>query len=48
MVQVVKGRIKKMGPTVFILAPVHAIQPKTPVKNILAMYEAALKYRRIK
>jgi uroporphyrinogen-III decarboxylase len=33
-----------MGPTGFILAPTHAIQPGTPIENILTMYRAALKY----
>ncbi|HDD34015.1 MAG TPA: hypothetical protein ENG30_02570 [Thermofilaceae archaeon] len=40
----VKERIEKLGPTGFILAPTHAIQPETPVENIIALYRAALKY----
>ncbi|RLE87455.1 MAG: hypothetical protein DRJ96_02640 [Thermoprotei archaeon] len=45
--EVVKERVEKLGPTGFILAPTHAIQPGTPVENILAMYRAALKYGRV-
>ncbi|RLF25209.1 MAG: hypothetical protein DRN15_00705 [Thermoprotei archaeon] len=44
----VKERIEKLGPTGFILAPTHAIQPDTPVENIIAMYRAAMKYGTIK
>jgi len=40
----VRERIERMGPTGFILAPTHAIQPGTPIENVLAMYEAALRY----
>lgn len=44
----VKERVKRLGPTGFILAPTHAIQPGTPVENVLAMYRAALRYGRCK
>ena len=40
----VKERIVELGPTGLILGPTHAIQPDTPIENILALYEAALKY----
>lgn len=42
----VRERIFKLGPTGLILGPTHAIQPDTPVENILALYRTALKYGR--
>jgi uroporphyrinogen decarboxylase len=30
----------------FILAPCHQIQPDTPLKNVLALYETVAQYRR--
>ena len=40
----VKKRIEKIGLTGIILGPTHAIQPDTPLENILTLYEAAIKY----
>jgi uroporphyrinogen decarboxylase len=45
--RLVKERIERMGPTGFILAPTHAIQPGTPIENVLTMYRAALKYGKV-
>ena len=42
----VKLRIKTIGYTGLILGPSHAIQPETPIENIIALYEAAKKYGR--
>jgi len=42
----VKQRIETIGYTGLILGPSHAIQPEVPVKNIIALYEAAKKYGR--
>ncbi|RLF19790.1 MAG: hypothetical protein DRZ82_04615 [Thermoprotei archaeon] len=44
VVNEVKDRIRKLGPTGFILGPTHVIQPDTPIENILALYRAAIKY----
>ncbi len=43
----VKERIETMGPTGYILAPSHDMQPEVPVENILEFYEAANEYRKI-
>jgi len=40
----VKERIETLGPTGLILGPTHAIQPDTPIENILALYRAVRKY----
>jgi Uroporphyrinogen-III decarboxylase len=45
--RLVKERIERMGPTGFILAPTHAIQPGTPVENVLTMYRVALKHGKV-
>ncbi|MEM0308855.1 MAG: uroporphyrinogen decarboxylase family protein [Thermofilaceae archaeon] len=44
--ELVRERVSRLGPEGFILAPTHAIQPGTPVDNVLAMYRAALRYGR--
>lgn len=48
VVNEVKDRIVKLGPTGFILGPTHAIQPDTPIENVTALYKAAIKYGRFK
>ena len=40
----VRRRIGTIGPTGLILGPTHAIQPDTPLENIMALYDAAIKY----
>ncbi|MEM2939716.1 MAG: uroporphyrinogen decarboxylase family protein [Candidatus Bathyarchaeia archaeon] len=40
----VRQRISYLGPTGLILGPTHAIQPDTPIENILTLYKTALKY----
>ena len=44
VVREVKERIETLGPTGLILGPTHAIQPDTPIENILALYKAVRKY----
>jgi len=44
VVREVRNRIKGIGFTGLILGPTHAIQPDTPLENIIALYEAAIKY----
>jgi len=44
--QEVKKRIYGLGPTGLILGPTHAIQPDTPIENILTLYRTAVKYGR--
>lgn len=39
----VRKRIMELGPTGLILGPSHAIQPDTPLENILAIYDAVIK-----
>ncbi|MFW5867558.1 MAG: uroporphyrinogen decarboxylase family protein, partial [Armatimonadota bacterium] len=40
----VRERIEVMGAGGgYILAPAHCIQPDTPLENVLAMYDEALK-----
>ena len=39
----VRENIASLGPDGYILAPCHNIQPITPIENILAMYNEALK-----
>jgi len=46
VVREVRERIETIGCTGLILGPTHAIQPETPVENIMALYEAARKYGR--
>ena len=41
----VRKRIKELGPTGYIIGPVHDVQPDVPPENILALYEAAYKIR---
>ncbi len=43
----VKSRIKELGPTGYILRPSHTILKETPIRNIIALYEAANKYRKV-
>ena len=38
-----RENIASLGPDGYILAPCHNIQPITPIENILAMYDEALK-----
>ena len=40
-------RIKDLGPTGYILRPSHTILGGTPLENIIKMYEAAQKYRKV-
>jgi len=44
VVEEVKERISTLGPSGLILGPTHAMQPDTPMRNILSMYKAALRY----
>ena len=43
----VKTRIKDLGPTGYILRPSHTILMGTPLENIIGIYEAAQKYRKV-
>jgi len=47
VVEEVKSRIRDLGPTGYILRPSHTILRETPLNNIIALYEAANKYRKI-
>lgn len=42
----VKRALEVMGPTGYTLRPSHTILPGTPLENIIALYDAANKYRR--
>jgi len=44
VIEEVKKRIKTIGYTGLILGPTHAIQPDTPLENIVALYKAAVRY----
>lgn len=44
----VKTRIKELGPTGYILRPSHTVLRETPLRNIITLYKAANKYRRVK
>jgi len=39
----VASRVEKLGPSGLILGPTHAIQPDTPLENILALYDTAVR-----
>jgi len=41
----VKQALRVMGPTGYTLRPSHTILPDTPIENIVALYDAANKYR---
>jgi len=43
----VRDAIKNLGPTGYTLRPSHTIIKGTPVENIIALYEAANKYRSV-
>lgn len=43
----VKTRIDDLGPTGYILRPSHTILGGTPLQNVIRLYEAASKYRKI-
>jgi len=45
IVQEVKEAIRVLGPTGYTLRPSHTILRNTPIENIMALYEAANKYR---
>jgi uroporphyrinogen decarboxylase len=40
----VKRRIRELGPSGYVLCPVHDVQPDVPGKNLLAMFDAAWRY----
>ena len=40
----VRSAIDRLGPDGYILTSAHHIQADTPVENILAMYDEAVKY----
>jgi uroporphyrinogen decarboxylase len=40
----VRSRIDTLGPEGYILAPSHTLQPDTPPRNLVAMYEEARAY----
>ncbi|MCD6510510.1 MAG: hypothetical protein J7L11_09015 [Thermoprotei archaeon] len=42
-----RKRIEELGPTGYILRPSHTILKGTPLRNILTLYEAANKYRKV-
>ncbi|RLE96465.1 MAG: hypothetical protein DRJ96_06500 [Thermoprotei archaeon] len=42
-----RERLESLGPTGYILRPSHTITPETPIRNIIALYEAANNYRRV-
>lgn len=43
----VKRTLRVMGPTGYTLRPSHTILPDTPIENIVTLYDAANKYRRL-
>ena len=47
VVNEVKERLRTIGTTGLILGPSHAIQARVPIRNILALYEAAKKYSKL-
>jgi len=47
MEQEVKEAIRILGPTGYTLRPSHTILRNTPIENIMALYEAANKYRTV-
>jgi uroporphyrinogen decarboxylase len=40
----VERRIMELGPTGYVVCPVHDVQPDVPGKNLVAMFEAAKRY----
>jgi len=40
----VRKRIDELGPTGYVICPVHDVQPDVPAENILTMYKYALEY----
>jgi len=44
----VRTRIRELGPTGYILRPSHTILKGTPLRNIIMLYKAANRYRRVK
>ena len=42
----IRRRIRELGPTGYVLCPVHDVQPDVPGRNLLAMYNAAKRFGR--